>query len=66
MPLQALQELALGPENVPKEHSVAIPLAHLDPAGQLLQLLAPASENDVPLQALQELKSGPENVPTEH
>ncbi len=66
MPPHGLQVLESGPENVPAEHAVAIPLTHLEPAGQGRQLLAPVSENVVPPHGLQEVESGPENVPAEH
>ncbi len=66
MPVHELQVLESGPGNVPAEHRVAIPLTHLDPAGQDRQLEAPALEYDVPVHELQVLESGPENVPAEH
>jgi hypothetical protein len=63
---QSVQLFALGPENVPAEHRVAIPSAHLEPAGHGLQLRAPSPEKVVPPHGLQELESGPENVPPAH
>ncbi len=66
VPTHGLQVLESGPENVPGEHRVAIPLMHLEPAGQGRQLEAPAAANVVPPHGLQVLKSGPENVPAKH
>ena len=47
VPLHGLQEAESGPEKVPAEHGVAIPLTHIDPAGHGRQLRAPAAEYDV-------------------